>query len=140
MLVRVMSSQAKPSLAGIRVLVLDDDPDSLQVLCFALELVGARVVCVNDTAEAVQAVASGQVDVVLSDLYMPREDGWSFIRKVRALPEQEHARIPAAVLTAHPSEDNRVRSLEAGFDLVVGKPIDPTTLVDVVIDLMARRR
>jgi CheY-like chemotaxis protein len=140
MLVRVMSFPSPQSLAGVRVLVLDDDSDSLQVLCFALELVGARVVCVTDTSEALQAVQSGQVDVVVSDLYMPREDGWSFIRRVRALPPHENGRIPAAVLTAHPSEDNRVRSLEAGFDTVVGKPIDPGALVAVVVDLMSRRR
>ena len=118
--------------------MLDDDPDSLQVLCFALELVGARVVCVTDATEAVKAVQAGQVDVVLSDLYMPREDGWSFIRKVRALPLDENGRIPAAVLTAHPSEDNRVSSLEAGFDTVAGKPIDPSALVELVLSLKAR--
>jgi CheY-like chemotaxis protein len=122
-------------LSGVRVLLVDDEPDTLQVLCFALELAGAQVSCVADPTLALGVVKAGEADVLLSDLYMPVEDGLDLIRKVRALPPDQGGEIPAAVLTAHPSEENTTNSLEAGFQAVVAKPIEPRALVQVVLDL-----
>jgi CheY-like chemotaxis protein len=129
-----MERPSRP-LSGVRVLLVDDEPDTLQVLSFALELAGAQVSCLGDPSLALRAVRAGEADVLLSDLYMPVEDGLDLIRKVRALPPDKGGRIPAAVLTAHPSEENTANSLEAGYQAVVGKPIDPRALVQVVLDL-----
>ncbi|RIL01346.1 MAG: two-component hybrid sensor and regulator [Proteobacteria bacterium] len=115
-------------LDGLRVLLVDDDADTRECLAVALRECGASVRAVASVREALQALDRHRADVLLSDLAMPEEDGYSLIRRVRARPEAEGGRIPAAALSAHVRPQERARALLAGFDMHLSKPIEPADL------------
>jgi CheY-like chemotaxis protein len=126
------------SLDGVRVLVVDDDPESRELVTVLLENAGAFVFSSGSAAEALRVLQREHVDVLLADIAMPGEDGYSLIRKVRALESTSISRIPAAALTSFTGEGNEQRSLEAGFQLHIDKPVESSTLVDAVASLTFR--
>ncbi|MFN6568932.1 ATP-binding protein [Dendronalium sp. ChiSLP03b] len=124
-----------PTLNGLRVLVVDDEPDALQLLTTILGQYGAQVMAVASALEALVALQQFHPDVLVSDIGMPQEDGYMLIRKLRALSQEEGGRIPAIALTAYAKAEDRTQALMAGFQLHVPKPVNPTELVTVVANL-----
>ena len=125
-------------LDGVRVLVVDDESDNREVMAHALEACGARVTLAGSTREALEILEHSEVDVLLSDIAMPGEDGYALIRSVRASPAPRIAAIPAAAVTAHARDDERQRALLAGFHLHLAKPIELGQLTRTV-DALVRR-
>jgi PAS domain S-box-containing protein len=125
-------------LEGLRVLVVDDDADALRLASTVLESCGAEVITANNAAEALQALQSSRPDVLISDLGMPGEDGYSLIRKVRALTAEQGGQTPAAALTAYARAEDRLQVLRSGFQIHLPKPIEPVELVAVVANLATR--
>jgi signal transduction histidine kinase/ActR/RegA family two-component response regulator len=128
------------ALRGLRVLVVDDEADTRDMLRAVLEHCHAEVITAGSVSEALEAVAHLRPDVLISDVGMPEEDGYSLIAKVRALPPERGGRIPAAALTAYVRAEDRVKVLRSGFQLHVPKPVEPAELVTVVAHLAGRSR
>ncbi len=120
------------------MLVVDDEDDGRNLVVTVLEMCGARATAVSSAAAALQAFREDRPDVLLSDIGMPEEDGYSLIRKVRALPESEGGKVPAAALTAFARVEDRMRVLRAGFQIHLPKPVEPAELVAVVANLAGR--
>jgi len=127
-----------PSLPGLRVLVVDDEADTRDMLRAVLEHCQVEVLTAGSAPEAMEALIHSRPDVLISDLGMPGEDGYALISKVRKLPAESGGRIPAAALTAYVRAEDRVKVLRAGFQLHVPKPIEPAELVAVVANLAGR--
>jgi signal transduction histidine kinase len=125
-------------LARLRVLVVDDDPDSREVVREVLEQAGAMVATAGSTPEALRSIAERPPDVLLSDLGMPGEDGYQLMRRVRALDPVAGGSVPAAALTAYTQAENRLAAQEAGFQGYLAKPIDPAELTAAVARLAGR--
>ena len=124
-------------LAGARIVLVDDDVDTLQVLSFILEHAGADVFPFDDGAEALARIQEDEIDVLLSDLDMPRMDGCELIRLVRAFKHSHGGKLPAMALTAYPSPENVQRCRDAGFQTIIGKPAEPADLVRFIRNLLA---
>ncbi|HEY3121080.1 MAG TPA: hybrid sensor histidine kinase/response regulator, partial [Vicinamibacteria bacterium] len=129
-----------PSLEGVRVLVVDDERDSRDLIATVLERQGARVVAVSSAGEALAAIGHEVPDVLVSDIEMPEQSGYDLLREVRALPPERGGRLPAAALTAYASAQDRMKALLSGFQLHVAKPVPPGELVAVVASLAGRTR
>ena len=127
-----------PSLDGLRVLVVDDEQDARDLLRAVLENCGSEVMTAGSAAEALDAIEALRPDVLISDLGMPGEDGYSLIARVRALPAERGGRTPAAALTAYTRVEDRLRVLRSGFQIHLPKPIEPVELVTVVASLAGR--
>jgi CheY-like chemotaxis protein len=125
---------AEVSLAGLRVLVVDDDHDSRHVLTEHLQSAGAMVLTAASASEALDVLNREPVDVLLADIAMPGEDGYSLIRKLRSL-EVAAASVPAAALTAFAREEDRQQAFRAGFQLHLAKPVDAGSLIAAVVTL-----
>ncbi len=125
-------------LEGVRVLVVEDEPDTRALTTSVLSLCGAIVVTANDAAEALESLVAERFDLVVSDIGLPREDGLSFLRKLRALPAESGGNTPAVALTAYGSAEDRTRALVAGFNVHIAKPVDPGELVMVIANLLGR--
>jgi len=131
--------ECPPELTGLRVLVVDDEVDTCELLQVILEGCGAHVKTARSAAAALEAVAEEVFDVLISDIGMPDEDGYSLIAKVRALGKERGGKVPAAAaLTAYAGEEDRIRVLQSGFQIHVPKPISPSELVAVVANLAGR--
>jgi CheY-like chemotaxis protein len=116
----------------LRVLVVDDEADAREVMAAALEASGASVELAASAREAFDILERVSVDALVSDIAMPEEDGFAFIRKVRASVAGQVAAIPAAAVTAFTGQEDRARALAAGFHLHLAKPFEPVDLVRVV--------
>jgi PAS domain S-box-containing protein len=127
-----------PDLGGVRVLVVDDGEDVREVVSAVLAQRGAEVQAVGTPAEALEAMARFAPHVLVSEVEMRGETGFSFIQKVRALPADHGGMVPAAALSAYGRTDDRVQALLAGFQIHVPKPVQPTELVAVVASLAGR--
>ncbi|EYF04978.1 PAS domain S-box protein [Chondromyces apiculatus] len=127
-------------LDGMRVVVVDDEPDARELLVALLGRCGAVVVAAANAAEAFEAVKGERPDLLLADIAMPGEDGYTLIRKIRALSPEEGGRTLAVALTAHARSEDRTRALRAGFNMHVPKPIDPAELLAVLVSLTAQPR
>jgi PAS domain S-box-containing protein len=127
------------SLAGTRVLLVEDEEDAREMLKAVLEGDGAQVVAVGSAAEAWRALEGAGCDVLVSDIGMPVEDGYSLIRRVRERDALRGSTTPAVALTAYARMEDRTRSLDAGFQAHVSKPIEPSELLSVVASLAKRR-
>lgn len=130
--------QKLPRLDNLQVLVVDDDPDARELLGLVLGQCGAKVTAVGSAAEALELIKGWTPDVLVSDIGMPDEDGYSLIRKVRALDSTRGSRLPAVALTAYARVEDRMRALAAGFQMYVAKPIDPGELAAVIASLAGR--
>jgi len=124
------------SLQGLRVLLVDDEPDSRELLEMVLAQAGATVTSAGSAREAFELLQSGRPNVLVSDIGMPDEDGYAFIRRVRALDEAALGRIPSLALTAYTRGVDRAKALAVGFTAHMGKPVNPDELVRTVARLM----
>jgi PAS domain S-box-containing protein len=131
-------SAAGPSLRGLRVLVVDDDRDSLDLVHTILVSLGAEARECVSALEGLEAVEEWRPHVLISDIEMPGEDGYTFIRKVRALDFTKGGKTPALALTAYGRVEDRLRTLSAGYNMHVAKPVDPAELAVVVVSLAER--
>jgi CheY-like chemotaxis protein len=129
-----------PSLDGVSVLVVDDDPDARHLISTLLEERGARVRAVGSSDEALEALEAERPDVLVSDIEMPGQDGYALMRAIRALPPERGGRVPAAALTAYARTEDRMQALLAGFHLHMPKPVQPAELAAVVASLAGRTR
>lgn len=124
-------------LHGVKVLVVDDEEDSVAAVLRILTHRGAEVRGVNSMAEALEAFTEFAPDVVLSDIGMPEHDGYELVARLRALPGGRA--IPVVALTALARSEDRTRALRAGFQLHISKPVDFTELIAVVHNLASLR-
>jgi PAS domain S-box-containing protein len=124
------------SLLGIRLLVVEDEADARELLKVMLEQCGAEINATQSAKEAFQEMEKWKPDVMISDIEMPEEDGYSLIQKVRSA-ETRPQRLPAIALTAHARAEDRMRALRAGYDAHVAKPVEANELV-AVIESLAR--
>jgi PAS domain S-box-containing protein len=126
------------SLAALRVLVVDDEPDTLDFLVAVLKGCGAEVTTASSAAEAFRLMREVKPDVLVSDIGMPDEDGYALIRKVRRLEDDKGGRTPAIALTAYAREADRREAIRAGFQTHMTKPVEPSELVEVIASLAGR--
>ena len=126
-------------LYGLKILVVDDDKDTLDLLQWVLQRAGAEVVAVPSAKEAMAALEKDRPHILVSDIAMAEEDGLSLMRRIRALPKERGGRIPAVALTAHSMVQDRLQSLRAGFQSHVPKPVVPEELVEVVTSIVHLR-
>jgi signal transduction histidine kinase/DNA-binding response OmpR family regulator len=122
-------------LRQLKVLIVDDEPDARELLFELMLQVGANPCVATSCESALAAIHDEQPDVLLSDIGMPGEDGYSLIRRVRALTDAAGGAIPAAALTGHVRPEDRVAALSAGFQMHIGKPINMAELLEVVSNL-----
>jgi CheY-like chemotaxis protein len=119
-------------LAGMRALVIDDDPDARELLAAMLRVHGMVVSAAGSASEGMAALEREVPDIILSDLAMPDQDGYALIRSVRKLPADSGGRVPAIAVTAYARPEDSARSLSSGFQAHMVKPIDLMELVSVV--------
>ena len=125
-------------IAGVRVLVVDDEPDARTLVRRLLEDCEAVVSTAESAAEALRRLEQDRPDVLVSDIGMPGEDGYSLIRRIRALGPDRGGNTPAVALTAYARAEDRVRSVLAGFQMHVSKPVEPAELITMVASLAGR--
>jgi hypothetical protein len=129
---------ALPSLAGVRILLVDDEPDAREAIAAILGEAGAEIALAGGVHQALEMLLQRKPDVLISDIGMPGEDGYEFIRKVRALSPEQGGRVPAIALTAYARTQDRLRVFSAGYQMHVPKPVEPIELATVVASLMKR--
>ncbi|HXG64106.1 MAG TPA: ATP-binding protein [Blastocatellia bacterium] len=130
------SRDGLPSLAGVRALIVDDEPETRRLLAALLTRCGAEPVAAASVSEALREMEKSRFDILISDIGMPGEDGYSLIQKVRALPEEQGGNIPAVALTAYARAEDRTKALAAGYQRHVAKPVEPVELALVVASLV----
>ena len=135
---RVDAPRSRVSLTGLRVLVVDDDPEALELATAILAAAGAVVRVSASAAEALDAVRTWRPDVLVSDIEMPGEDGYWLIHRVRGLDGAEGGHTPAVALTAYGRVQDRTRALTAGYNMHVPKPVDPGELAGIVASVAGR--
>jgi signal transduction histidine kinase/CheY-like chemotaxis protein len=131
-------SAASNSLDGLRVLLVDDEPEARQIISTVILRTGAEVKTCESAHEALVKLAEWKPDVILSDIAMPEQDGYSFIRQVRSLPRDKGGDIPAAALTAYARDIDRRQALAAGYQMHIAKPIGASQLVTMIARLAGR--
>jgi signal transduction histidine kinase len=124
-------------LDGMRVLLVEDDGDAREVLATILGEAGAAVIATTSAREALAALAGGPADVVISDIAMPHGDGYTLVREIRRLPADAGGRIPVLALSAFARSDDAARSLAAGFQAHLRKPVRPEELVTTIRRVVA---
>jgi CheY-like chemotaxis protein len=119
----------------LRVMIVDDEPETLGMLSVALEQCNAVVKAAGSAVEALELMERWLPDIMISDIGMPGEDGYELIAKVRALDPERGGKLPAIALTAYARDDDRRHVLAAGFNTHVAKPVDPAELIIVIANL-----
>ncbi|MEH2321977.1 PAS domain S-box protein [Nostoc sp.] len=133
-----LSGSVPFSLFGVRVLVVDDQADTREFITTVLEQYQAEVQAVASVPEALHVITQWKPDVLVSDIGMPQEDGYSLIRKLRSQPPELGGNIPAAALTAYARAEDRMRAIQEGYQLHLPKPIEAAELATVVASLVGR--
>lgn len=126
------------SLEGLRVLLVDDEPEAREIISTVIGRTGAEVKTCISASDALMKMSEWRPDVILSDIAMPEEDGYSFIGKVRSLPREKGGETPAAALSAYARDEDRVQALAAGYQMHIAKPIGASQLVTMVAKLAGR--
>ncbi len=121
-----------PLLTGLRILVVDDEPDARTLMKRLLEERGAVVRTAGSSREALEAIREERPGILISDIGMPGEDGYAFIKSLRSLGPEAGGNIPAIALTAFARTEDRRRALASGFQMHVTKPVDPVELITVI--------
>ncbi|MBD1806011.1 response regulator [Microcoleus sp. FACHB-SPT15] len=134
----LMSSS--PNLEGVRVLVVDDEVDTLELLVFMLKEYGAQVRGVTEASEALLLISEWQPDLLLSDIGMPNVDGYRLIQQIRELESKLGRQIPAIALTAYAGETDHQQILASGFQKHVTKPVEPAKLVNAIASLVEHQQ
>jgi CheY-like chemotaxis protein len=137
----VLARAASARLAGARVLVVEDEDDSRELICALLRMAGATVLCVESVAQAMEGVYhSFDPDVVLTDYSMPVANGLELIRRFRSVPSSRAIAVPILVISGHSEENWRARSLAAGAADLLTKPFDPVVLITRIAAAVAPGR
>jgi CheY-like chemotaxis protein len=126
---------ASPTLAGLRVVVVDDERDARDLFTTLLSASGAAVTSTASTEEAMERLAAGPADVLVADLAMPDQDGFALIRRVRRLEHERGTHVRAIAVTALAGAEDRRRAMAAGFDVHLAKPVDADVMVAAVAGL-----
>jgi CheY-like chemotaxis protein len=126
------------SLRGVRVLVVDDERDTREILAVMLGRFGAEVRTAGSAVEGLATLKEWQPNLLVSDIGMPGEDGYVFLGRVRELAADAGGQIPAIALTAFASSQDRQRALEAGFQVHLAKPVEPVELARLVARTLGR--
>lgn len=126
-------------LSGLKILVVDDEADSRELVMAILTRCGSEVKCTISAAEALQAVRSWDPDVLVSDIGMPNEDGYKLIKRLRKLKSKRAKEMPAVALTAYATDEDRANALTAGFQVHVAKPIEAEVLVKSIASAVGRK-
>ncbi|HEY9431733.1 MAG TPA: PAS domain S-box protein [Blastocatellia bacterium] len=129
------SSENSHRLNGVRVLLVEDNPDTLDMLKFIFDESGAEVIAAISVDEALDALERFRPDALVSDIAMPDRDGYDLISEIRSREPERGGKIPAVAVTAYARAEDRVRVLAAGFQMHIAKPIDPDELIAVVASL-----
>jgi PAS domain S-box-containing protein len=133
-----LSPECPERLDGLKVLVVDDEADTRELLNVVLGRCGAEVTTAGSVVEALDLLERLRPDVLVSDIGMAGEDGYDLIRKVRALPAEQGGRVPALALTAYARTEDRLRVLRSGYQMHIPKPVELTELVAIVANLAGR--
>jgi signal transduction histidine kinase len=131
-----MPAEFGVGLAGVQVLIVDDDADARELLTAILQQYGAEVRGVGSTPEGIEALKAWQPDVLVSDIGMPGRDGYELIREVRALSSEHGGDIPAIALTGYARSEDRLKALSSGFQKHVTKPVEPENLAATIAGLI----
>lgn len=139
--VAVINKPLEPAidLSGVEVLVVEDDPGTQEFVVFTLEQAQAKVKAATSASEALKVLATTKPDVLIIDIGMPLMDGYTLIRQIRAMREEQGGQIPAIALTAYAGKYDQQQALAAGFQIHVPKPIEPVELVTVVAKLASKQ-
>lgn len=129
----------QPRLDGLRILLIDDDQSALEAIGIYLRSFGGEVMTVESAGEAIKLMPSFKPDVLVSDIAMPGEDGYSLIRKVRNLELDQGRDIPALALTAYATAEDTKRLLAAGFQAHMAKPVEANSLGRVILDISGQK-
>jgi CheY-like chemotaxis protein len=128
--------QTSTALQGLRVLIVDDQPDILDMLQDMLSQTGAHVVICGSADKALAFLETHTMDLLISDIAMPIRDGYWLIEQIRAHQREQISRLPAIALTAYVRVEDRARLFEAGFQLYIAKPVDPDEMLALVASLV----
>lgn len=126
------------SLQDVKIMVVEDQADARELIRLILEQQGAQVIEASSSKQALEIIKESIPDVLISDIGMPDEDGYSFLKKVRSLPQDKGGNVPALALTAYTKEEDRELAIAAGFQMHLGKPLDITELVQAVFQLSTK--
>jgi CheY-like chemotaxis protein len=126
------------NLAGVKIVLVDDEPDARALIIHLLQQCRAEVHAAGSADEGLQLVQAVKPDVIISDIGMPHKDGYQFLREVRALSPEEGGKTPAVALTAFARSEDRTRAMMAGYQVHVAKPIEPQELLATVGSLAGR--
>lgn len=126
------------ALNGLRVLLVDDEAEARQIISTVIARTGAEVKACESASEALEMLVQWRPDVLMSDIAMPDEDGYSLILKVRSLPREQGGETPAAAFTAYARDEDRKRALDAGYQMHIAKPISSGQLVEMIARLAGR--
>jgi CheY-like chemotaxis protein len=127
------------SLANVQVLVVDDEIDGRELVKRLLEMAGATVSLAGSVSEAMERILAGRPDVLICDIGMRGEDGYSLIRRLRAHEESQESALPAIALTAYARSEDRTKAIRSGFQNHLPKPVEPAELLAVVSSLVGRK-
>ncbi|MEH1872775.1 PAS domain S-box protein [Nostoc sp.] len=127
-------------LAGVKILLVDDQADVREFFSFALEQYGAIVTVAESASEALELLVQSKPDILLSDIGMPLMDGYMLLREMRKLPPEQGGQIPAIALTAYAGEINYNKALAAGFQKHLPKPVDPADLATAIVNLIGQNQ
>jgi PAS domain S-box-containing protein len=126
------------SLTGIQVLVVDDEIDARDLVKRLLETAGATVSTAGSASEAMEHILAGRPDVLVCDIGMQEEDGYSLIRRLRTIEKKEEGVLPAVALSAYARSEDRTKAIRSGFQIHLAKPVEPTELLAVISSLAGR--
>ena len=131
-----IEAEVKPEhFNNLKVLVVEDEIDSRDILTFVLEQEGAKVTPVSSASEALKAFDDSSFDLIISDIGMPEVDGYTLMRQIRILPQGKD--LPAIALSAYAGEVDREHSLNAGYQHHISKPIDIPKLIEIIMQLIS---
>ena len=127
-------------LLNARVLIVDDDGDTLEVMRVILDSHGAQTAVAATAAEGLAVLSAIRPEILLSDISLPDHDGYELLRRIRALPAEEGGDTPAVAVSAHVYAAHRERAFDAGFQAFLAKPLNPDALVGCVKSMVERAR
>ncbi|WP_016952438.1 response regulator [Anabaena sp. PCC 7108] len=134
----VQLSELSLDLKGFHILVVDDDTDTRNLIVFLLEQVGARAIAFASADEAFTSLTQSPPDILITDIGMPKIDGYMLMRQIRALPPEQGGQIPAIALTAYAGDINHQQAIQAGFQQHIAKPIEPDKLIQAISTLLSQ--
>ena len=128
--------ESLPRMDGFKVLAVDDEPDARHLLMTLFKRCGAEVAACGTAAETLQLLKTFEPDILVSDIGLPEEDGYSLIRKIRGNEKDSDKRLPAIALTAYARSEDRLKALSAGYNMYISKPVEPAELALVVYRML----